>query len=214
MATVEVIRPSPSSELLRYVERISGQKVASCSRCGKCTAGCPVAYIMDLTPRQVMRALQLGLEDELLRSSSYWLCLFCDTCAVRCPNEIDIPKIMESLRQLAIAEKSAPAEREIDLFHRLFLQIIRRWGRIYEAGLAVGHNLWSHHLFANLTLLPAMLSRGKLAFLPPRTKGATEVKAIFKRVAEAKDSPDFIGEGAGLKRARTRMNKPYTKGGG
>jgi heterodisulfide reductase subunit C len=94
---------------------------------------------------------------------------------------------MESLRQLATTKKSAPAEREIDLFHRLFLQIIRRWGRIYEAGLAVGHNLWSRHLFANVALLPAMLSRGKLAFLPPRTKkGATEVRAIFRRVAEAK----------------------------
>ncbi len=204
MATVDVIRPAPSSELLKYIERISGQKLAACSQCGKCTAGCPVAYIMDLTPRQVMRALQLGLEDELLRSSSYWLCLSCETCAVRCPHEIDIPKIMDVLRQRTIAKKSVPAEKEIHIFHRLFLQIIRRWGRIYDAGLAVGHNLWSRHFFANLALLPAMLSRGKLAFFPPKAKkGAAEVKVIFERVAKLKTnsakSTSPGAEGASLK---------------
>lgn len=118
-------------------------------------------------------------------SSSIWLCLFCETCALRCPQEIDIPKVMESLRQLAIIEKSEPAEREVDLFHRLFLQIVRRWGRMYETGLAVGQNLCSRHLFANVALLPAMLSKGKLPLRPPRNKGSAEIRGMFSRAAEA-----------------------------
>lgn len=106
------IIPSPSSDLRSFVERWSRQKVFHCYQCGKCSAGCPAAYVMDMGLRQVMRAIQLGLNEEALGSSTIWLCVFCQTCSARCPAEIDIARVMESLRWLAAAEKSKPTEKE------------------------------------------------------------------------------------------------------
>ncbi len=172
----------PSSEFLAFVERQSGQKILGCYQCGKCSAGCPAAYNMDLTPRQIMRAIQLGLKSEILRSSTIWVCVFCQTCSVRCPREIDITRIMESLRMLALAEETKPAVKEVKLFHRIFLNITQRFGRVYELGIGVLYNLESGHLLANVANLPAMLSKGKLKLLPPRAKGAGEIQAILTKV--------------------------------
>ena len=97
--------PIPSSQLLTFVQSRSGQKVTKCYQCGKCTASCPVAYEMDLVPRQIMRGIQLGLREEVLNSSTIWLCVHCMTCSVRCPLEIEVAKVMESLRVLTAEER-------------------------------------------------------------------------------------------------------------
>ena len=84
--TLASINPSPLSDLRTFVESQSGQKVLDCYQCGKCSAGCPAAEFMDLTPRQVMRAVQLGQAELALRSSTIWLCASCQTCSARCPD--------------------------------------------------------------------------------------------------------------------------------
>lgn len=175
-------RLTSSIEFRSQVERLSSQKVSRCYQCGKCTAGCPAAYDMDLGPRRVMRAVQLGLREEALTSSTIWLCLFCQTCSARCPLDIDIARVLESLRLLAVAEGKAPAEKDVALFHRLFLQSMRRWGHAYELALSAQFNLMGRHPFLNLKLLPGMLSRGKLPLLPPRTKGVAQARAIMEKV--------------------------------
>jgi heterodisulfide reductase subunit C len=91
---------------------------------------------------------------------------------------------MESLRQLAIAEKSKPPEKEVAVFNRIFLKMIKRYGRVYEAGLAAFYNLFSKHFFANLSLVPSMLFKRKLSILPVKVKGAKKIARIFDRVKE------------------------------
>jgi len=186
--TTAVIIPSPASELSTFVKNESAQDVSRCYQCGKCTAGCPVAYAMDLNPRQIMRAIQLGLKQEVLQSSTIWLCVFCQTCSVRCPREIDIARVMESLRILAIKEKEKPGEKDIELFHRLFINIVKRRGRIHELELGARYNLQGWHPLANIGLLPAMLARGKMPLLPHRVEGAAEVKKLFAKVRAAEES--------------------------
>jgi heterodisulfide reductase subunit C len=183
-----VIIPSPVSELRSFVKSQSGQDVLRCYQCGKCTAGCPVAYAMDLGPRQIMRAIQLGLKQEVLQSSTIWLCVFCQTCSVRCPQEIDIARVMESLRILAIAEKGRPAEKDIELFHRLFIAIVERRGRIHELELGARYNLQGWHPLANIGLLPSMLAKGKMPILAPKVEASAEIKKLFAaaRAVEAK----------------------------
>jgi heterodisulfide reductase subunit C len=56
--------------IIQDVEEISGQDIRNCYQCGKCSAGCPIAADMQLTPNQVIRLLQLGLVDEALRSKT------------------------------------------------------------------------------------------------------------------------------------------------
>lgn len=184
MVVTDVITPQPRSQLRTFVKDQSQQEVLRCYQCGKCTAGCPIVYAMDLTPRQIMRAIQFGLKDEVLNSKTIWLCFSCLTCSARCPREIDIARIMESLRFLAIQEKVKPAEKDIQLFHRLFLSLIQRWGHIYELGLGALYNMQSRHFLAKVKLLPAMLRRGKLAILPHRVKAASEIRRILARIKE------------------------------
>ena len=91
-----------SPEFLEETEAASGQKVRICYQCGKCSAGCPVGFAMDLLPNQVMRLIQLGLKDEALSCSTIWLCASCMTCMARCPKGVDLAKVMEALRLLSL----------------------------------------------------------------------------------------------------------------
>jgi len=85
--------------LVQRVEAISGQPVLECNQCGKCSAGCPVASAMDMLPNQVIRLVQLGL-DEALDAQAIWICASCFTCVTRCPKGVDLPRVMEALRQI------------------------------------------------------------------------------------------------------------------
>ena len=88
-------------EFVRQVEEISGENLLACNQCGKCSAGCPVAFSMELLPSQVIRLAQLGIE-EVLDSSTVWTCASCLTCVSRCPKGIDLPRIMEALRAIGM----------------------------------------------------------------------------------------------------------------
>ena len=85
------------------VEEISGQDLLDCNQCGKCSAGCPVVEAMDILPSQVIRMAQLGME-EVLESNTVWICASCLTCVTRCPKGVDLPRLMEALRQISLRE--------------------------------------------------------------------------------------------------------------
>lgn len=102
--SIETIR----SEFVKEIETISGQNLLACNQCGKCSAGCPVAFSMDIIPNQVIRMAQLGLE-EVLQAQTIWTCAACLTCVSRCPKGIDLPRVMEALRVIYM-------ERYGDLF--------------------------------------------------------------------------------------------------
>lgn len=74
-----------------------------CYQCGKCSAGCPVASDADMTPREVLRHLQLGQVDPVLKSNMPWLCAGCGMCLARCPQSVDLPNLMLACRRAAEA---------------------------------------------------------------------------------------------------------------
>lgn len=88
---------------VRLVEEISGQDLLACNQCGKCSAGCPIAGSMDVLPSQVIRMAQLGME-EVLESNTIWICASCLTCVSRCPKGVDLPRLMEALRQVSLRQ--------------------------------------------------------------------------------------------------------------
>jgi heterodisulfide reductase subunit C len=58
---------------------------------------------MDMLPSQVIRRAQLGMKD-VLDSNTVWICASCLTCVARCPKGVDLPRLMEALRQIALRE--------------------------------------------------------------------------------------------------------------
>jgi heterodisulfide reductase subunit C len=86
---------------VRQVEEISGQDLLVCNQCGKCSAGCPIVATMDILPSQVIRMAQLGME-EVLETNTIWICASCLTCVARCPKGVDLPRLMEALRQVSL----------------------------------------------------------------------------------------------------------------
>ncbi len=94
-------------EFVKQVEDISGQDLLACNQCGKCSSGCPVAFALDLLPNQIMRMAQLGLE-EVLQAQTIWTCASCLTCVSRCPKGVDLPRVMEALRQIAMERGTTP----------------------------------------------------------------------------------------------------------
>lgn len=170
----------------------TGESVFNCYQCGKCTAGCPLASEMDLAPSQVLRLLQLGLpgmDDEVLSALSIWLCLTCETCAARCPQEVDLPKITDWLRQEARRRGTVhPRAKDILAFHESFLAQVQRHGRLYEVGLVSQYKLKTGHFFQDVLLAPLMLARGKLGLLPHASGNREAVARIFERcVAESEN---------------------------
>lgn len=91
---------------VRQVEEISGQDLLACNQCGKCSAGCPIVAAMDVLPSQVIRMAQLGME-EVLETKTIWICASCLTCVARCPKGVDLPRLMEALRQIALRKGAA-----------------------------------------------------------------------------------------------------------
>ena len=172
------------NELSTKVRQQTEVNVIECYQCGKCTAGCPVSERMDLRPSVIMRMLQTGdavAEDEILRSLSIWLCLTCETCYSRCPMELDIPKVMDYLRQRSLNEGKVHREaRDIVAFHKSFLNTVESNGRLHEMGLVIDYKLHSGNLLQDVMLAPEMFSKGKLHILPERIKDRKGLSRLFK----------------------------------
>ena len=171
------------ADFLRQVEEESGQKLSACYQCGNCTAGCPGAEVYDRQVSQIMRAAQLGLKEKALANRSLWLCLSCYTCSTRCPNNIDVAKVMETLREIARREGKVQS-RPIESFWKAFLDTVKTTGRSFELGVMADYMLRTGRGWGNLEIAPTMLGKRKMPFLPHFIQGKDEVARIFKRYAE------------------------------
>ncbi len=93
------IRPEHEAKV-RKVREISGENVKLCMQCGTCSVVCPMVDSMNMTSRQAMLRLQLGLTDDVIESKLATVCASCHTCSVRCPRGIDVAKVFEAVRLL------------------------------------------------------------------------------------------------------------------
>ena len=167
------------------IAKLAHTSPAACYACGKCSAGCPLSYEMDYQPHQVLRLVQLGLKDEALSCSTIWLCASCITCSTRCPREVDIAQVMDTLRAMARTEGVRAALPKVPKFYSSFLDRVQAGGRLHELSMTILYKLRSGDLFSDLDLGIKMILRGKLKPLPPRIQGRDQVRQIFRRVAEA-----------------------------
>lgn len=75
----------------------------ACIQCGKCTGGCPVSYKTTLNIRDVIyRLLASNNGFELAGFEELWDCTTCNTCAARCPKEVNPMEVMIGLRSAVV----------------------------------------------------------------------------------------------------------------
>jgi heterodisulfide reductase subunit B len=168
------------TDLAREIRERSGENVFLCYQCKKCTAGCPVAAYFDLAPHQVLRACQFGQEELVLHSRTISICAACETCSTRCPQGIDIARIMDVLEIMA-AERGIPSKApSVPMFYKSANRGIDYFGRMWELGLMA--ELYVRQFFHwqdgkplldfqqifkyNLDTAFRMLRSGKLKILP------------------------------------------------
>jgi heterodisulfide reductase subunit C len=173
----------------------AGEEIFDCYQCYKCSAGCPISIDMDLLPHQIIRSVILNRKEKALSSKTIWLCASCETCTTRCPNEIDIAKVMDVLRQIQ-RESGMPAqEPKIPVFHKAFLNSIKKKGRVHELTMIQQYNQESGDLKEkvktgtwknDVKLGMKMFFRGKLKLLPPKCSGVKEVQKLFEQAEDHK----------------------------
>lgn len=167
---------------LARIKEMCQEPLELCYQCQKCSSGCPAAQFMDIHPNQLIRYLQYGAKDLVLGSEGIWICLSCETCGLRCPNGINLAKVMDACRQMALEEKKATARR-IVVFHKVFLDTVRTQGRMHEIGLLGKYKLMSGHLFNDLVVGVRLFMKGKLAIVPSKLSGQKQITRIFQRTA-------------------------------
>ena len=171
----------PQSQLAEAVLSESGQNVNLCYQCMKCAAGCPISYEMDYKPAQLIHAIRLGMDDLVLNSKTMWLCASCETCTTRCPQEVDVAKVMDAVKITALRRGIRPAIPQIASFYRAALANIKKCGRMYELGMIVGLKMRTFEFFKDAGLGMKMFKKGKLKMIPSLT-GALRTWSIFSRV--------------------------------
>ncbi len=172
---------------LDRVNMLSDQQVQLCYHCHKCTAGCPVADQMQYGPDSALRLVQLGEKERLLKCDDIWVCVSCETCGARCPNAINTARVFGALREIAVRENAPVAEPSAVKFHRLFLGIVSRTGRMHEVSLLALHKLWTLNLFADIPAGARLILMGKVPFKPSIIHGRAEVKHIFDQASRKKE---------------------------
>jgi len=158
----------------------AGVNLKDCYQCGKCSAGCPATHAMDLMPREVIRLMQLGAWDEVLKAKSPWVCASCITCVTRCPQDVDLPSLMEEVRRASKAEGLRPV-KETDVFNDLFLKGVYSNGKSNEMYLMMKYNFGSGHLMQDMLNAPHLLLKGMVGLKVHGVKDKNSVRRIFDR---------------------------------
>ena len=161
------------------IQREIDKAIKKCYACSKCTSGCPVASEMDYPPSLIVKWLAVGDIERILKSKTIWICSSCQNCYSRCPFEINIPHIIDLMKECANKDKMTGEERATRLFHSTFLSNIKNFGRIHEASLIGVWKIISGKWFSDLMLGGKMFLKGKLKMFPEVIEGEKEIKALF-----------------------------------
>jgi heterodisulfide reductase subunit C len=168
-----------SRDFSSVITEMSGQPISRCYQCAKCSAGCPVSKWYEWSNHGIIRKIQLGAREELLNSHALWLCVGCETCGERCPNSINIARLMDAMRQVARSEKVAPAEPAVGAFHSSFLASVQRFGRVHELTMLMEYKVKTRDFFTDVGAGLILFFKGKIPIMPTSIKEKKGLGRIF-----------------------------------
>ena len=127
------------NNFLREVEEKvdDGDWVKMCMQCGVCAGSCTFGPDWEHTPQKIFMMIRAGKREEVLTSSSMWLCTSCYNCMVRCPRELPITHIMHGLASYAHRLGLAPKNQPTRDFSLIFWDNCTKTGRVNELRMTI-----------------------------------------------------------------------------
>ncbi|MCA9957392.1 MAG: 4Fe-4S dicluster domain-containing protein [Anaerolineales bacterium] len=160
-----------------------------CIQCGTCGGSCPSGPDMDYSPRRIFAMVEADMREEVLKSNTFWYCVSCYYCFVRCPQEVHITDIMYTLKRKAIREgySTQSSASEAPDFSEFFVDAVKKYGRSFELGLATRYHL-RHHPIGMVKMAAGMgldmLRKGRMDLTPRRIKNIDQLQAILNMAEE------------------------------
>ena len=134
-AMIETYRTSFLKEVEANVEE--GEWVKMCMQCGVCAGSCPLGNAWEHPPQEIFMMIRAGKREQVLSSSSVWMCTSCYNCIARCPRGLPITHIMHGLasyaKRLGLVPKNQPTMR----FSQMFWDNLMKKGRVNELKLGL-----------------------------------------------------------------------------
>jgi len=172
----------------------SGQNIQRCYQCLKCFAGCTMAEHMEKKPNGILRLIQYGAKTQVLSHKDIWYCVSCKKCGTRCPNDIDMGAVFDTLREMSLEHGLAyESEMKIPIIHEEFIRTLELFGRLHEAFFFVMYMARSLDLFSNLPSGLQLFIRGKLPILPSQNREIEEVREMYRETYHPKGRKSLEG---------------------
>jgi heterodisulfide reductase subunit C len=133
--------PLMSEMLTTFRDQHSGHRLDSCIQCGTCSGSCPLATEMDFGPRGLFALIRAGDLESALRSNTLWLCVSCQACTVRCPQEIPVTDLMYALKRMALTGGFVPRDQKIPDLYQAFVKQVQAKGRASETMIGIRYGL-------------------------------------------------------------------------
>lgn len=177
-----------------------GEWAKMCMQCGVCSGSCPFGPHWAHPPQEIFMMIRANKREEVLSSSSMWLCTSCYNCIVRCPREIPITHIMHGLASYAQRLGLAPKEQPTRKFGLIFWDNLAKSGRVNESVLGVKlyfMNGFKEGVKTSLKMAPVgwNMTRTKrfnpfalLPFLHKGCKQRKDIRAILNKAKELEEA--------------------------
>ncbi len=165
-------------------QKAHGEKLFACIQCGTCSGTCPVSHYMDYAPRRIIQMVREGFEQEVLTSSTIWLCASCYQCTVDCPKQIKITDIMYALKQIAIARHLYPKNFGVPIMAEEFYKQVARNGRNNEGRLMINIARRTRllNLFKYSRLGMKLLATGRMALIEEGIENKEQLRTLLRGV--------------------------------
>ena len=128
-----------TNNFLKEVEKNveEGQWVKMCMQCVVCSGSCPLGPHWDHPPQELFMMIRANKREEVLGSSSMWMCTSCYNCIARCPRELPITHIMHGLARYAKVLGKVPEGQVTSEFGDMFWDNLMQKGRVNEMKLGL-----------------------------------------------------------------------------
>ncbi|MFQ5836323.1 MAG: 4Fe-4S dicluster domain-containing protein [Candidatus Bathyarchaeia archaeon] len=186
MQSVVNIDPAFTKQVL---DMRGGEKILDCIQCGVCSGSCPSRFALDFTCMQIIRMVLLGMKEAVFSSKTIWVCPQCNLCKTRCPRGIDLPLLMSTLKNIAIRENIPSKIETKPRFHKIFANIIKKYGRMHEPELTIRlvNAASPRELFRNAVLGFRLWRKGKVKLSPSKIKQSDQLSKIIESTLKEED---------------------------